>query len=689
VGLIRSRKEALDEFSQAIAERFADEPEKQEKPEGRRAETDAPEAAETVDDTLTPKGRRRRKRGKDDGDEGGEGDTRAAQAALKARLKAQVNTGEATDAADAGLVTASAAAQEAARDDVDPGEGGPTHSGTPLGELLVGRGMVSEEQILDALLEQSSTGKRLGYVLVELGLLKERDLVEVLAEQLQMDIVDLRHTEIDREVAQLLPELTARELNAVPIARQGGRVVIAVGDPLQDGLTGRLIEALESPVRLELATPSDVRLVIDQAYTSTAGVSDAIRVFEARAEARRAQMREGDQEEVRVDENAPIVQVVNMILEQAVRERASDVHIEPTEGRVRVRVRTDGALHEIVSLPEAMGASLLSRIKVMSDLNIVERRRPQDGQMEVTVAGKALDIRVATSSTVYGEKAVLRLLDKTRALYKLAELGMPADTYERYADLVRSPYGMVICAGPTGSGKTTTLYATLAEINNDEINVVTIEDPVEYVFPSVNQIQINEQAGVTFAAGLRSILRQDPDSILVGEIRDVETARIAVQAALTGHFVMSSLHATDATAALHRFLDMGIESFLIASSLLGVVGQRLTRRICPHCKETYQPTTEELDFYERGGGDPEKREFVHGVGCNFCGSTGYFDRVGIYEVLRMTDEMRQLVVENAPQEKLKGLAVEQGMRTLREQAIRLVETDETTIAEVLRTVYIL
>jgi type IV pilus assembly protein PilB len=248
---------------------------------------------------------------------------------------------------------------------------------------------------------------------------------------------------------------------------------------------------------------------------------------------------------------------------------------------------------------------------------------------------------------------------------------------------------MVICAGPTGSGKTTTLYASLSEINDPTRNIMTIEDPVEYVFPSINQIQTNEQAGLTFATGLKSILRQDPDVILVGEIRDVETARIAVQSALTGHFVLSSLHATDAVAALHRFLDMGIESFLIASSLLGVVGQRLIRKICGHCTETYTPTTDELSFYQRGGGDPDKRDFIRGAGCNFCGQTGYYDRMGIYEVLAITDEMKQLIVEGAPHAELRKLGIDQGMRPLGEQAVRLVNDDKTTIAEVLRTVYVL
>ena len=567
-------------------------------------------------------------------------------------------------------------------------EGAPRHTGMPLGEMLVQTGAISSDQLHQALTQQSSSGKRLGFVLVELGLVGERDLAQALAGQLGMEVVDLRHIEVDHELISLLPETMARQLKAVPIRRSGGRIEVAVGDPLERDITTRLVAALEVPVRLVVAAVSDVERILDSVYRSTAKVDDAVRLFEARMEQRQRALAD-TQVQASVDEHAPIVQVVNLILEQAVRDRASDVHIEPQQDSLRVRVRTDGALHELITLPASMGQSLVSRIKVMADMNIVERRRPQDGQFTVSVSGSDLDVRVSTTSTVFGEKCVLRLLDKARALYQLKELGMAADAYGRFSDLVRSPYGMMICAGPTGSGKTTTLYATLSEINRPEMNVMTIEDPVEYMFPSINQIQINEQAGITFATGLRSILRQDPDSILVGEIRDVETARIAVQAALTGHFVMSSLHATDTTSALYRLLDMGIESFLIASSLLGIVGQRLVRRTCPHCIEPYSPSVEERAFYERGGGDPDKREFYVGAGCNFCGHTGYFERIGIYEVLHVTDEMKQMIVGNAPHETIRRLAIDQGMKTLRDQAVELVSQDKTSISEVLRTVYVL
>jgi type IV pilus assembly protein PilB len=337
-----------------------------------------------------------------------------------------------------------------------------------------------------------------------------------------------------------------------------------------------------------------------------------------------------------------------------------------------------------------MGGAIASRIKVLGNMNIVERRRPQDGQIAMVIDDRPIDIRVATTGTVFGEKVVMRLLDKSRPLFRLADLGMPPATEQRFGGVIRSPYGMVICAGPTGSGKTTTLYASVSEINGVERNITTIEDPVEYVFPSLNQIQINEQAGVTFAAGLRSILRQDPDVILVGEIRDAETAHIAVQSALTGHFVLSSLHATDAVSALYRFLDMGIEPFLIASSVLAVVGQRLLRRTCPHCRTPYQLTPEEDAFYRQAGGAGRVTPFWVGAGCNLCSDTGYLDRVGVYELLVLSEEMRVLVIASNPShDDMRRLAVTQGMSSMRREAIRLVDEDVTTVAEVVRTIYTL
>jgi type IV pilus assembly protein PilB len=558
---------------------------------------------------------------------------------------------------------------------------------TPLGALLVERGDLSGQQLRDALGAQTSGGKRLGEILVELGVISERVLSSALAEQVGLEAIDLSRARPDIAIVGLMPEEEARALGALPLRKVGERIEVAIADPLDRELQSKLIALLHAPVRLLVAPLADINYAIDRAYLNLAEISGALREFEQRSEARGRIT--GTTAEVAVDANAPIVKVVNLIFEQAVRDRGSDVHIEPQQDRVRVRVRTDGALHEVLSLPVSMATALVSRIKVMADMNIVERRRPQDGQIEITVDGHNLDVRVSTTATVFGEKCVLRLLDRTRALLTLAQLGMSSETYAEYDRLIRSPYGMVICAGPTGSGKTTTLYATLAAIDREEINIMTIEDPVEYVFPAINQIQINPLAGVTFANGLRAILRQDPDAILVGEIRDVETARIVVQAALTGHFVMSSLHATDATSALHRFMDMGIEPFLVSSSLLGVVGQRLIRKICRVCIAPYTPLPDERAFYEAGGGRADKTDFVRGTGCNACGQTGYYDRVGIYEVLPITDELKELIVERASLGALREAAATVGMRTLSDQAVNLVESNVTTIAEVLRTVYVL
>jgi type IV pilus assembly protein PilB len=558
------------------------------------------------------------------------------------------------------------------------------HSGPPLGELLVKKGAITTDALSDALAQQTDEGKLLGEVLIELGLLNERQLLEVLSEQLHMPIVELRHAEPEAEALESLPETIVRTIGALPMRISDEGLAVAMSGPPTPEELRQLEVAAKRPVSVVLAPGSDIRTLIDRSYRALAGMDrlvDAFGIGEAgRGYALNLGIDTGD-------DAAPVAQLVTRIITEAVRERASDIHIEPQEGKLRVRFRVDGALHDAVNLPGTMGQALVSRIKIMAEMNIVERRRSQDGQLAVDVDGRNLDVRVATMATIWGEKAVLRLLDTSRSLLDMSTLGMPPETREEFSKLIRAPFGMVLCAGPTGSGKTTTLYAVLSEIADVARNVTTIEDPVEYVFPSINQIQINEQADITFAGGLKAILRQDPDVILVGEIRDVETARIAVQSALTGHFVLSSLHATDATAALHRFLDMGIESFLVASSVVGVVAQRLVRRICNTCREEYTPGADELDIYDQWGGKP-KETFTHGIGCNFCSHTGYVGRVGVYELMRVSPDMKQLIVNRASHDELRELAIGEGMRTLRDEAVRLIEEDVTTIPEVLRSVYI-
>ena len=388
-----------------------------------------------------------------------------------------------------------------------------------LGDLLLQRRLITPAQLADALLRQSSSGERVGALLVKAGALDERRLTEALADQLQLTIVDLRTARPTPDALTALPEATARELQAVPLARTDSALTVVVADPGAPGLAERLSAAIGGPVDLAIAPPSDIRRVINASYSALAGVNRAVQAFQA-SEAQRRTSAASVTTELPTDA-APVVQVVNMILTQALRDRASDVHIEPQDANMRIRFRIDGALHDALSLPADMGPAIISRIKIMAGMNIVERRRSQDGQFTAEIDARSLDVRVATTATIWGEKCVLRLLDKTRSLFQLHELGMPDDTWGTYSKLIRSPFGMVLCAGPTGSGKTTTLYATLSEINDPRRNIMTIEDPVEYVFPLINQIQTNESAGLTFADGLKSILRQDPDVILVGEIRDV------------------------------------------------------------------------------------------------------------------------------------------------------------------------
>lgn len=390
--------------------------------------------------------------------------------------------------------------------------------------------------------------------------------------------------------------------------------------------------------------------------------------------------------------------MVTDLIEHGLRSRASDIHLEPLHDDVRIRVRVDGTLTDIGHVPLEHHVGLVSRLKILAGMNIVERRRPQDGQFSTTVDGRDVDVRLASVSTVFGEKIVLRLLDKNRTTKGLSDLGMPADTYRIYNALVRSPFGMVMCAGPTGAGKTTTLYASLLELDAERKNITTIEDPVEYIFSGINQIKTNEQAGLTFASGLRALLRQDPDVILVGEIRDPDTARLAVQAAHTGHLVLSSIHATDATAALYRLLEMDIEAFLVASAVIGVVGQRLLRRSCTQCLEPYEPSPSERNFLcqidlaylELARPEPPASDLTtlwRGRGCSACNGTGYHDRIGIYEVLRVTPQIRSQLISHAVAEATRATAIEEGMRPLLYGARDLITSRITTVDEVIRTLY--
>jgi len=553
-----------------------------------------------------------------------------------------------------------------------------------LAAALFDAKLISKLDLEKALAKKSLQNVRLTETLIAEGLVSEEVLLDFLCSYRNLPAIDLINAEPDNEVSGLIPETMARSFRAVVFSVNGDSTSIALADELLRTEVDALLGAIGCVVQFYLAPASQIQRLLDKQHRATDSIAELVKSFESIEIMRRGAIDESN--DAAASEDAPVVQVVARILTQAVRDRASDIHIEPKKNEVRVRFRIDGVLTTVLELPVVMGPSLVSRIKVMAQMNIVERRRPQDGQFEVEVDGQGVDVRVATIATIWGEHCTMRILEKSRSVMTLAELGMPQDTYEKFIRVVRSPSGMVLCTGPTGSGKTTTLYAVLSEVVDGTRNIMTIEDPVEYVLPSISQIQTNNQAGLSFATGLRSILRQDPDVILVGEIRDVETARIAVQSALTGHAVLSSVHATDAVSALHRFLDMGIESFLISSSITGIVGQRLLRLMCSHCKVAYKPTAEELELY-KSSGLPGKRKFYVGEGCNFCSGTGFHGRIGVYEFLPITSEIKRLVAAFAPQEQLQEMAEKEGMRTLRQEAFRLVKLDLTTISEVLRSTY--
>ena len=555
-----------------------------------------------------------------------------------------------------------------------------------LGEVMLELGSVDPDDLITALQHQkenptSEGAARLGDVLLTLGKVDETALAAALAQQFGIPLADLPNETPERGVLDFVGEELSRKHSVIALREVEGRVYLAIADPLNTQAIAELTEKCKR-IGLLMGTKSEIERLLDQAYNVLNDAQAHIQAFELTESA----FEEREQDDTfAVDDNAPIVQVVNRIITQGVRSRASDIHIEPGEKQVRVRYRIDGAMTEAITLPSRMSSALASRVKVMANLNIVERRRPQDGQFGVTVDGRPIDIRTSTVATVHGEKVVLRLLDKTKSLISLKDLGMHPTVEPPYLKVVKAPLGMLLCTGPTGSGKTTTLYATLTEINDPTRNVVTIEDPVEYQFDGISQMPVSD-TGMSFADGLRGILRQDPDVILVGEIRDEETARIAMQASLTGHFVLSSLHAVDSVAAIHRFTDMGIEPFLVASALSGVVGQRLLRRICTNCATPYTPTPAEIRIVDEQVGH-QPPVWLKGRGCNLCNNTGYRGRVGVYELLQISDSIRELIVARATHHEIRALAIDEGMRTMQAQAFELVVDGKTTIEDVIRSVY--
>ncbi len=555
--------------------------------------------------------------------------------------------------------------------------------GAQLGTLLLHEGLISQGDLDAAIAAQEKSGKPISRVLIDQGRISERDLVRVLAAQVGLGFVDLDEIMIDPAVSMLVPESLVRRYQAIPIHYdERGRLVVTMSDPSNVFAADDIRAMTGAEVVTVVSPPSQVQALIERVHRVDGEVDSM---------AQEAASEFGDVEDPsKIDdliEDAPIVKFVNLVISQATTDRASDIHVEPTEHDVRIRFRIDGVLHEVMHAPKAIQAGVISRLKVMADINIAERRIPQDGRISVKVNGKPIDLRVATLPTVYGEKVVMRILDKGQALLTLDDSGFLPDVLARYETSYRKPYGTIMVTGPTGSGKSTTLYATLNIVNDPSRNIITVEDPVEYRLPGINQIQINAKAGLSFAAALRSILRADPDIVLVGEIRDQETATIAIEAALTGHLVLTTLHTNDAASTPLRLVEMGVEPFLVTSALDCVLAQRLARRLCPKCAEPYQPTEGEL--VEAGwpmDSTPDWPTLYRAVGCSACGRTGYKGRFALHEVLTVTEEIERLIIERKSTEDVKKVAVMQGMVPLRGDGLRKVAAGLTSLEEVFRVV---
>ncbi|WP_305045650.1 type II secretion system ATPase GspE [Geoalkalibacter sp.] len=554
-----------------------------------------------------------------------------------------------------------------------------------IGEILREDAGLTEAVLQDALAAQVSGGPRLGEILLDKKAITPEQLGRALARQQNLPFFDrISMQGLDDDLLNLIPIGFAKEYRIFPVQRDENGIVLAMADPLDSRPLNDLVSLTGAYVEAAVATPQEILRAINQAYESRAGETrEIIGDMGSDADAGLAQNLE-PADLLDTSDEAPIIRFVNSLVTQAYRERASDIHIEPFETELVVRYRIDGILYEVVKPPIKAHAGIASRIKIMSNLNIAEKRLPQDGRFRVRIAGKDVDVRVSCLPTAFGERIVLRLLDKSSQVLTLEDVGLESTLLMQIHQMIHKTHGIFLVTGPTGSGKTTTLYAALTRLNSREKNIITVEDPIEYQLAGVGQIQVNPKINLTFANGLRSILRQDPDIIMVGEIRDGETAEIAVQSALTGHMVFSTLHTNDSAGALTRLVEMGVEPFLVASSVVGILAQRLVRTICPHCKEAYQPTAEALQEMGFGTSLPAGATAYRGRGCEQCMDIGYRGRTGIYELLTMDDELRDLVLKKSDSATIKNAAIRKGMVALREAGLAKALQGRTTLEEVMR-----
>ncbi|WP_339220690.1 ATPase, T2SS/T4P/T4SS family [Paenibacillus sp. FSL H8-0332] len=542
-----------------------------------------------------------------------------------------------------------------------------------LGDLLVENGIISQEQLEEALVEQRKTKRKLGDLLITQGYITEQQLIEVLEFQLGIPHVSLFKYQIDPAITQIIPESMAKRYQVLPFMKEGSKLMVAMADPLDYFAIEDLRMSTGFRIEPAISSRDELTRAIARHYGMRDSMSQMMVELPTQEEIEETEI---------TDEDSPIVRLVNQMIQQAVSLRASDIHVDPGENNLSIRYRIDGTLRTERIIPKQMQGFITARLKIMARLNIAERRLPQDGRIKMQFDYKMVDIRVSSLPTMHGEKIVLRLLDLSTGVKSVDTLGFSDVNADAFRDMISKPYGILLITGPTGSGKSTTLYSALSQLNTENANIITIEDPVEYQLEGVNQVHVNPAIGLTFAAGLRSILRQDPNIVMVGEIRDTETAEIAVRASLTGHLVLSTLHTNDAISTISRLRDMGVEPYLIASSLLGVVAQRLVRKICPDCKEEHKPTEQESIMLRRYGLPVEV--IYRGRGCGNCNNTGYRGRIAIHEVLTINDHLRQLITDSASIEQLRAAGREQGMIELVEDGFVKVSKGITTLQEVMR-----
>ncbi len=562
---------------------------------------------------------------------------------------------------------------------------------TRLGDMLVAAGALTEDQLEWALDRQKESYQRLGEILLEAKLASEDDVTEARALQLDMAYVQLGDHQIPPAVASLVPEHIARTYGLIPISATTAKVAIAMSNPMDVEAIDTVQRCSKKRVVPVLASEARIQAALEQAYGAagsadiTATIEEAIGDIEVQASERESV--DDVAEERRQSTQAPVVKTVNLVLQEAVKQKASDIHFEPRANHLEIRYRIDGALQHIRNLPRQLQPAVLSRIKIMSDMDIAEKRKPQDGRIRMKVAGRHVDLRISSLPTQYGERIVIRLLDRSAQQVSIEGLGFGEREFGIFEKLIHRPYGIILVTGPTGSGKTTTLYSALGSIKSTETNIMTCEDPIEYELDGINQSAVNVKAGLTFASQLRAILRQDPDVILVGEIRDHETAEIAFQAAMTGHLVFSTLHCNDAPSAITRLVDMGVEPYMIGSSVAGVLAQRLVRTLCPKCKSAYEPTTDELTLL----GLPVQTEdvqFYKATGCSVCNKRGYSGRLPVFELMPVDESIRRLTLSSPTADQVRDLAIAAGMRTMKEHAADKVLAGLTSVDEVRRKVFV-